>query len=206
MFPQTVHPKTASVLKKISPIIAGGDFYLAGGTALALHLGHRISVDLDFFIQKNFIEATILASLPQAKVQFQSEQSLDLIVEGVKVSFMQYDYSILEKFVQYEKIDLASILDIACMKLTAISSRGSKKDFIDLAFILEKYSLPTLFEATARKYRGIEYSTAHLLKSLTYFADAENDPDPIMLIDKSWEQTQQEIKRKVAKEGSIILI
>jgi hypothetical protein len=94
-------------------------------------------------------------------------------------------------------VKLADERDIAVMKLDAISSRGSKKDFIDLYFLLEKYSLKELFEFFENRYKDIEYNKIHLIKSLLYFEEAEQDPMPIMIRDKNW----QEIKEKIKTEA-----
>jgi len=204
MFEKTLHPKTKSLLEKISDFANKKNFYLAGGTALALQLGHRVSVDLDFFSEKEIDTKLLIRDLKNFSFEFhvQNENlgTLDLVINDVKVSFLEYKYPLLEDFVEFENVRMASILDIACMKVTAISSRGSKKDFYDIWMILEKYSLADIFKAIEKKYEGVNYSTMHLLKSLTYFQDAQDDPDPVLLVDTDWNKVKEDIVKKVGGE------
>jgi len=202
MFEKTLHTKTKSLLKKMGDFTNKHNFYLAGGTALALQLGHRISVDLDFFSQKSIDTEKLKKNLSDFGFKYQinseSQGTLELVIDDVKVSFMEYRYPILNSFELFEKSKLASIMDIACMKITAISSRGSKKDFFDIWIILQKYNPLEIFDAVRKKYQGINYSTAHILKSLTYFKDAQNDPEPILLVKTNWEEVQKDITKKIS--------
>lgn len=210
MFEKTLHPKTKSLLEKINDFVNKKNFYLAGGTALALQLGHRISVDLDFFSQEEIDTKLLIRDLKNAgfelHVQNENLGTLDLLIDDVKVSFLEYKYPLLEDFVKFEKLNVASVLDIACMKVTAISSRGSRKDFYDIWMILEKYSLTEIFKAIEKKYEGVDYSTMHLLKSLTYFDDAKDDPEPVLLVDADWNKVKEDILRKVREEKSLKVV
>lgn len=183
------------------------DFYLAGGTGLVLQIGHRISVDFDFFtcnaLDRNRIKGYI------KKQGFfdllnEDENTLDIILKGVKISFFKIDFKLIKKTVPCKNLHIASILDIALMKLNAISGRGSKKDFIDLYFILKEYfSLEELFENYKEKF-GIEVANNyHLLKSLTYFEDAEREPVPEMIKKISWKRVKEDIRKQVKKSGYI---
>ncbi|MBU2544986.1 nucleotidyl transferase AbiEii/AbiGii toxin family protein, partial [Patescibacteria group bacterium] len=127
------------------------------------------------------------------------EDTLNCNLNGVKLSFFEYPYKNLFPFEKYNKIRLADLRDIACMKINAISSRGSKKDFIDLYFILQKILLDNLLKLFDKKYKDIEYNHLHILKSLTYFDEAEKQPSPIMLEKVSWSDIKQEIDKKVKK-------
>lgn len=204
MFTQTLHSKAKSVLKKLNQIKDIEELYLAGGTALALQLGHRVSVDLDFFSQDILNTQALKATLSQAGLKYtisnESPGTLDLIMENVKTSFLEYRYPVLHEFSNYENIKIASVLDIACMKITAISSRGSKKDFYDLWIILQHCSLIEIIEALKQKYEGVNYSMSHIFKSLLYFDDAELDPEPVLLVDTNWEKVKRDITKKVEKE------
>jgi predicted nucleotidyltransferase component of viral defense system len=176
------------------------EFYLAGGTALALHYGHRISVDLDFFIPTDFKTTRyreILGQLGDFRVVAESEGTLDGVLDAVKISLLRYPYPLTFPVVMYQGIALADPRDIACMKLSAISSRGAKKDFIDFFVLLEHYRLAELLEIFDQKYQPLVYSRLHLLKSLTYFVDADQDPDPKMLKNISWEQVKSTIEAQV---------
>jgi len=199
MYPQALYPKTKQVLDKLKEKLFPGSWYLAGGTALALQLGHRKSVDLDFFTP-HFPKRDLLLSLIsdlKPKIIQEAPGTLDTTIEGVKVSFLEYKYPPLEEFKSFEGVPLAGVLDIASMKVSAISSRGSKKDFIDLFFVLEKYDLNQVFEAFDKKFKNIDYQKLHLIKSISYFSDAQEDPDPDMTDIFDWEKAKSVLERKV---------
>lgn len=101
--------------------------------------------------------------------------------DHVKVSFLRYEYDLLFSPVAFDGIFLADERDIAAMKLDAVSSRGSRKDFVDIHELLKKYSLAELIGFFEKKYSNIKYNVLHVLKSLVYFEDAENEPSPIMM-------------------------
>ena len=175
------------------------DFYLAGGTALALQLGHRKSVDLDFF-SGNFTKRDIILQQLHGlnpNITHEAPGTIDCLIDDVKVSFLEYNYPLLEDLGEFEYVKVASVSDIACMKLSATSSRGSKKDFVDLYIILQKFSLEDLFLQFEKKFIGVSYQKLVLLKSLTYFSDAENEPDPDYTKDLSWEEIKRFIEDKV---------
>ncbi len=200
---EIVNKKTKSLLEKLRKEKILKDFYLAGGTALALQCWHRKSIDLDWFTQKNFNTDKLKRKLSQfGKIIIESEEknTLNLILSGVKLSFLNYPYKLLFPLINWQGIKLADERDIVCMKLSAISSRGSKKDFIDLFFILKKYSLSDLLKLFNKKYQNIKYNKLHILKSLIYFADADNEPMPIMLKKIDWKEIKECIKIKSKKE------
>lgn len=201
MYPQTLYPKTRQVLNEIKtlPIMKG--FYLAGGTALALQLGHRRSIDLDFF-SDNFPKRDLLIQgMEQFDLQITNEApgTIDMIIDDVKVSFLEYNYPLLGKLVDFEGTKLASMIDISCMKLSAISSRGTKKDFVDLYVILKKYTLEQLFDKFEKKFVGVSYQKLIILKSLIYFDDADKEPDPDFIDELSWDGVKENIESKVKK-------
>jgi len=179
VFKESLYPKTEQVLNKIKDLSLIQNYYLAGGTALALQLGHRKSIDLDFFTDNFPKIETLIQELSKFNPQIisQNENTLDVLIDGVKVSFLEYKYKMNSPLKTFEGVNVADIIDIACMKLTAVSSRGSKKDFIDLYFILQQYPLEYLLEQFKSKYVGVQYSIKHILKSLIYFEDAEQDPE-----------------------------
>lgn len=199
MYQEVINANTKRLLETIGRIKTIENFYLAGGTALALQLGHRKSIDLDWFSQKEFdvrILKKDLSSFGSLKIDSEDKQTLNCRLDDVKISFFVYPYKILFSLIDFNKIKLADEHDIACMKIDTISSRGAKKDFIDLYFLLEKYRLKEMLNLFDKKYAGIEYNRFHLLKSLTYFDDAESEPMPEMLKDISWEEIKNEIKKK----------
>lgn len=197
MYPETLYDQTAQVLDSIHElkILPTYGFYLAGGTGLALQLGHRKSIDLDFFTASYPPHIELLQALkPHSPiVMHETEGTLDVQINTVKVSFLRYEYPLVNNLNEYDLLKIASVLDIACMKLSAVSSRGSKKDFVDISFILEKYSFDELFQAFEKKFAGIKYQKLHLLKSLLYFNDADVDPDPDYLVHTDWESIKKNI-------------
>lgn len=196
MFEKAIDTKTRQVLRKIRETGVLDGFYLAGGTALSLILGHRKSIDLDFF-SANFPKAEILlAKLKHLnpKVINQDKGTLDLYIDGVKVSFLEYNYPLVGDSLEFDGVRVASLSDIACMKLSAISSRGSKKDFIDLYFILKEKSLDEILSLFKKKFKGVDYQMTHILKSLVYFEEADRDPDPVFLAPFDWEEAKKTLE------------
>ena len=151
-------------------------FYLAWWTALALQLGHRQSIDFDFFIKWNFDENQLFYRLikvfedKKIKKIFSEKNTLYIEVEWVKVSFFWYDYDLLEDLIQTKYFNLASLKDIWCMKLWAIQKRATNKDYVDLYYILQNISLEELIKSFFVKYGKI-ISEYIILKSLIYFED-----------------------------------
>lgn len=178
------------------------NFYLGGGTALALELGHRISRDLDFFIPQHFNESQIiqtLSSLGRFQLEDKSEQTVIGILNEVKVSFLGYQYPLLLPLHKFEQIMVADVLDIACMKIDAIASRGTKRDFIDIYFVAkEVMSLSKILDKFKKKYAASHYNIIHIHKSLVYFQDADGDPLPSMLKSVDWEEVKKFFIQEVA--------
>jgi len=169
------------------------DFYLTGGTAIALQIGHRISNDLDFFGQNEFRHqdhTRSLKALGRFIVDYTDANTLVGRLNEVKVGFFHCPYQLLKPLHPWRGLKIASMEDIACSKVDAISSRGKKRDFIDLYFIMKALclGLDELFQIFEKKYGRGQYNLIHIQKSLVFFADAEGDPDPQMLVDYSWEQ------------------
>lgn len=160
---------------------AGQGFYLAGGTALALQLGHRDSIDFDFFVSEDIdttelwgrIERVFLGHELQ-KTQ-DEKNTLSVTIDGeVRLSFFGYHYPLLETPLEENGLALASIHDIGCMKLSAITSRSTLKDYVDLYFILQHISLSALLSGCAQKYPTLDHTL--ILKSLVYFDDITAEP------------------------------
>jgi hypothetical protein len=168
-----------------------GSFYLAGGTALALHLGHRLSRDLDFFTSEPFDEERLLADLKDVEtlsVVSKGRETLHLHIAEIKISFLGYRYPVLFSFGSFMGIQVADPRDIACMKISAIAGRGSRRDFVDLYVTAKQYGLDHLLDLFKKKYSQINFNLIHALKSLTYFKDAEKEPMPKMLTPISWDE------------------
>jgi hypothetical protein len=162
---------------------------LAGGTALALQLGHRISHDLDFFTPEDFnIDIAIAAirktGLPY-RVTSEGKGTLNTEIDGIKVSLLRFDHPFLEKPLLVDGIPIAGILDIAAMKVIAISQRGLKRDFVDLYFILQEKPFHRIAEHMVKRFGPERVPPLHIGKSLVYFADADGNPEPAYIKGKA---------------------
>ena len=173
------------------------DFYLAGGTGLALYLGHRQSFDFDFFIPTDFDTSqivNILTGLGKYERGNEERNTVNGLLNGVRVSFLGYKYDIIDEFSHYQSIRLAGIRDIASMKLEAIAGRGSKKDFVDMYFILNQFTLEQIFSFHVLKYGvGLSNQYNHL-KSLVYFNDADEEAMPLMTSPLKWDKVKAKIR------------
>lgn len=174
--------------------------YLAGGTGLALYFGHRRSVDLDLFRETTFDSARLrdrLDGLSRLRNVEMSAGTLYLELHGVKTSVLHYPYRLLFDPNAFEGLVVADPRDIACMKLDVIGSRGARRDFVDLFVAARAYGLPAILEWFAVKYATVPYNRAHVLKALTYFRDAEQEPLPDMLEPVDWAAITEFFVREV---------
>jgi Domain of unknown function (DUF1814). len=179
MFYDILDKKRLAVLTLLKNFKA--DFYLAGGTGLALQIGHRDSIDFDFFSPKNFAAEKFFAKIKKVfakhrilKVQEEKNTLTVYIDDVIKLSFFSYDYKLIDKLLVEDNLRIASIADIGCMKLAAIVSRATNKDYIDLYFILQKISLSELLKKTEKKMPDLDINL--VLKSLVYFNDLIIEP------------------------------
>jgi len=183
-----------AVLRELQQASLLDPFYLAGGTGLGLHLGHRRSVDLDFFGPPEFAEESLLQQLQQLRefaLVAKATGTLHVHLQGTKVSFLGYGFPVLYPFDAFLGVKVADPRDIACMKISAIASRGTKRDFADLYAVSQQYPLAQLLKLFQEKFAQAHYSMIHVLKSLAYFEDAEKDPMPDMLVPLAWEKVRQ---------------
>ncbi len=184
--------------------------YLAGGTAIALQIGHRYSYDFDFFTHRKFDEEILVQRIAEAVPDFSLERKSWGTILGymgeTRFSLFYYNYPLLFKTRRFFGIDIADIKDIAPMKISAIADRGTKRDFIDLYFIFAKTKILTLKEALVlydKKFRALGQNRIHILKSLVYFEDAENDKLPQMIRPVKWSSIKRFFiseQQKIAKE------
>ena len=182
-----------------------GSFYMAGGTGCALHLGHRLSHDFDFFTPRKFRLTPIQNSLRNQGTFVLDYSEANTLVgrfDRTKISFFHYPYSLIDKTMEIRGVRIASLVDIGCMKIDAISSRGTKRDFVDLFFILNRLGLDlaSFFDLFTRKYGPDGLNRHHVLKSLVYFEDADQDPEPEMLAAFSWTNTKRFFVDSVRKQ------
>lgn len=181
-----------NLLPRLGPFATEYGFYLGGGTAVALYYGHRKSIDFDLFTGSAIDDPLVLADrarnsgLDISKPRV-SPGTLNVLVEDVRVSFFEYRYPVLTHNVLLPEfgLEMASLDDLACMKLAAIAQRGSRKDFIDMYVLTTRHiSIRDALELYQKKYQTSEIG--HVLLGLTYFDDAEREPSPVMLEELDW--------------------
>lgn len=197
---QTVVPDLLELLKKLMDEKMFSSFNLVGGTSLALQFGHRNSIDIDLFGNAE-IEVDLftdkLNSYGEVVVTQSTKNILITQINGIKVDFVNYKYPLLSDILIEDNIRMLSVKDIAAMKLSAIAGRGSKKDFIDLYFLLNQFTLPQILSFYEKKYH--DGSLFMVEKSLTYFDDADLQLQPLMYMDFNWESCKKAILEEVRK-------
>ena len=186
--------------------------YLAGGTALALQLGHRESVDFDFFTTQAFNETAMVQRLNKLLPDFYLERKEWRTILGyvgkTRFSYFFYEYPLLLKTKKYSGVDLADPRDIAAMKIAALSDRGTKRDFIDLYFIFAVEKLISLDEALRiydKKFKKLKQNKLHIIKSLAYFGDAESEKMPRMFKPVNWRKVKDFFTREQKRIAEKIL-
>ena len=197
---QTVVPELLELLKKLMSENLFSEFNLVGGTSLALQLGHRNSIDIDLFGNQDinqFLFEEKIREFGEVEISQSSKNILITKINNVKVDFVNYKYPLLTDILVVDNIRMLSMQDIAAMKLNAIMGRGSRKDFIDLFFLLEEFSLKEILNFYIQKFN--DGSIFLVQKSLTYFEDAEMQPQPKMFKDFNWETCKQKILEEVSK-------
>ena len=198
LYYKTIDSSTLDLLKRLLAIPYFSNLYLAGGTSLALQIGHRKSNDLDLFgmIEADEISiAQALTSLGNIQLIKRTPNIQIYIVNGVKVDIVNYPYAWIQPAYKEDQLRLAGKKDIAAMKLAAITGRGSRKDFIDIYFLLKEFDLQEMVSFYNEKYQ--DGSSFLVLKSLTYFDDAELEPQPYMLKKTDWERIKKTIIRSL---------
>lgn len=201
---ETITPETHSLLEKLSDLSVLKDARLVGGTALALQLGHRTSTDLDFFGRINADSGKlrdILREIGSVEIASVSKNINIFWINGIKVDMVNYPYPWLDLPIEENRVRLASLNDIAAMKIAAIVNRGTKKDFIDLYTLLQSFSLDNILDMYSRKYS--DGSLFIVMKNLIYFDDAETDPMPNVLNDATWEDVK-DCLRTVVRDSSLL--
>lgn len=206
MFEKVLFGKTKSILALLGKSSLLHNAYLAGGTACALHLGHRISYDLDFFTPKRF-RASLLTKKIKEIGRFELDRTAWGTILGrfgeIRFSLFYYSYPLLFAPEDFEGVKVADLRDLAAMKIAAIAERGTKRDFIDLYAICQKISLKAAVFFYDQKYRELASNLVHIIKSLAYFEDAEKDVMPKMLISFSWREVKKFFineQKKLAKK------
>ena len=186
------------LLENITNTISMKNYYMIGGTSLSLQLGLRESYDFNFCVTEEFNNELLLEELQklgQTSVRQNQKGTLDVILNGVQVSFFYYPNSVIKEFVnpkEMPKLKLASILDIAVMKVVAIGGRGAKKDFFDLYNILNKsnITIDELAKGLLQKY-GNNINFANIIMGLSYFEDAEQEILSKTFVEYNWEEIKK---------------
>lgn len=205
MYVDVLPLKTKRALEKL----ADSDFftqtgaYLAGGTALTIFLGHRHSHDLDFFTSKDFNEeqtSQFISDIGRLNIEKTGWKTILGTFDGIKFSLFHYKYPLIATQKKFLKTaNLASLKDIAAMKIEAIAKRGTKRDFIDLYYLSKQFPLRMMLEFYDQKFQNLASNKIYILRSLVYFADAEPDKMPEMIKDTLWTDIMEFFKTEVRK-------
>jgi hypothetical protein len=200
-------PRQQGVLAQVGPWLTRRGFYLGGGTAVALHLGQRRSVDLDWFTRDGIAEPLQLAQeIREQRIPFVigsiAPGTLHGSVRGVRVSLLGYRYPLLASLRRMlGGIQIAARADLAAMKLAAVAQRGAKKDFVDVYALGRKcFSLRQMLRFYQEKFAA--HDIAHLLYSLAYFDDADQERLPRLLWDVSWRDMKETIRSWLRKAST----
>ena len=199
-----LRPDTLDVLKFAMSEPLLNDFILVGGTALALHLGHRISEDIDLFSRERFDVDRLLHELATSikhTVKVKTPIGAHIFIKNVKTDLVYFPAKPIRPIVKKEGVRLLSIEDLAAMKMNTIANRGAKKDFYDIYFILQKYSLSEQISFFKKKFKMQDIFG--LMRSLNYFEDADQEGEIVLLKDKSLTWTK--VKQKVIDETRKLL-
>jgi predicted nucleotidyltransferase component of viral defense system len=205
LFWNTITENMRCVMNGFTKSELGERFYLAGGTALSLQIGHRYSVDLDFFSQTEDVP-TIRPQLEKILTPFSatladsSWGNLVYLAKNIRIGFYGYGYPLAVPLIKDKEVNLASIEDIALMKLDALLSRAARKDFYDLYFICQSISLRKIFDKAPQKYPSVRDFEVQTVKRLVYFENAEDETDPQLLKNVDW----QTVKVYFVEQAKII--
>lgn len=201
---EAVDAATIAAAEALAPLVKGR-FYLAGGTALALRLGHRVSLDLDLFSSSERLQGPARSALLRQlgekaplKVREEKDGTCHLDVGGRAVSLFHYPYPLLGPTVAWRGLALASLEDIGAMKLSAAVGRGSRKDFIDLRALADELGLEALLATGRRRFKDHPDFIFQAAKALVYFEDADPEPSPRLLKPADWEATKAYFRREVS--------
>lgn len=206
LYKNTIQASALELLKKLQSCSALKSFHLAGGTSLALQIGHRKSVDLDLFTPNDFDVNALLEYLEQNfgfRLDYSDINTLKGSIENVKIDLISQKYPLVEPYVEIENIRLFSIPDIAAMKLNAIVGNGTRsKDFIDIYFILKQYAVDHILDFYRKKYTT--RNVLHVIKSLIYFDDINTQDWPEMMLEKELQlsKVKNEIEEKVMSSSN----
>jgi hypothetical protein len=204
--PAIIAPRTFSLIQELQGLTELKDFHLVGGTSLALQLGHRNSIDIDLFTQKDFDDEEVMTFVGKkygVKEIFRRKNTIICLIDNIKTDFIKHDYPFIKPPIQEEGISFLSKEDIAAMKLHAIIQSGKRlKDFIDIYYLLEHFSMNDMISFFRKKYSYTNPLIA--LRAVTYFDDIDENMDPPKLLHPlKTEQIKKRIRDAVLKPGKI---
>jgi len=201
LYQNAVAPITLGLLKEITTLIRLETSGLGGGTALALRFGHRLSVDLDFFTNSPFDTSVLFQQITRnfssAELLFERNQTMMFSIDDIKVDFILYPFPWLRPFDTIEEIKLVSVDDIIPMKLQAVSNRNAKKDYWDIAVLLNQYSLAEMVKIFKAKFPQID--AGFIIHSLTDFEKADSELDPDSYANITWDEIKSRLTNEVIK-------
>jgi hypothetical protein len=206
---EALTPETQKAFERVAQVPFIPEYYLAGGTGLGLHLGHRFSLDLDLFSPNpDAVGPDERASLratfddPSLEITYDKDSSFVATWRGVGVSFFRLNlYPLVQPSLLVNGVPLATLEEIGAMKLAATISRGSRKDLVDLYFILQQTSLEALFQVASKKYAHVRTFPASAIRGLAYFDDAEAQPMPLMIDKTPWNKMKRFLERQAMEAG-----
>jgi hypothetical protein len=204
MFDNVLPPASLELLRDLDGELERLGFYLAGGTGLALQLGHRVSEDLDFFAAAGFDPARLtrlLENRPGYSETLVSKDTLCCSVSGVKFSFLHYPVPLKHPLLRYLSVKVADWRDILAEKFKTLSQRGGRRDFYDVyaCIISKKLSVAEAVAILKDRFAGTGINYAHVAKSLTWFRDAESEPDPRLLVRIDWAEVRRFLESRTAE-------
>ena len=206
---EALTPETQQAFYKAASLSFISQFYLAGGSGLALHLGHRFSVDLDFFSPASDavgpdVRAVLREALDDPTLSITHDKDATFVAtwRGVGISFFRLHlYPLVHQTILVEGVPLATVEEIGAMKLAAIIGRGTRKDLVDLYYILQQVPIERLFEVAAAKYARVRTFAISATCALAYFDDAEALPMPLMIDRTPWATMKRFLERQAIAAG-----
>lgn len=200
-----IEASTLELLLKLQEATSLNNFFLAGGTSLAMQIEHRKSIDLDLFTTNDFDSNTLLEFLEENfefRLDYSEKNTLKGSINNVKVDFISHKYPLVKKPVNLLKAKILSIADIAAMKLNTIAGNGTRsKDFIDIYFILKQFTVQEIINFYNIKYKT--RNSLHVIKSLNYFDDISTQDWPDMILEKNLTLTK--VKKSIEKNIALFL-
>jgi nucleotidyltransferase AbiEii toxin of type IV toxin-antitoxin system len=206
---ESLAPRSQELLARLAPQPWAEDFYLAGSAALALYAGHRPVTDLDFMSNANRLTspdrrdllASLLALVPETEVETARDGYLFVRAGGVGVRFFYYPYPLVQPFADLTGLAVISAADLGLMKLGAIISRASRRDFVDLYLLCRELSLASLLGLAGDKFGHVRDFPLQALKGLADLTEIEGDPMPRLAVPLEWAEVEEWLREQVRELG-----